>query len=307
MMNYMHKKHILIILLLCSFQFVNAQDIHCRPYSIVKTDFDGPDKFRNGLLWRVSRGGIQTGYIFGTIHVDDSEILDLPELVLSALNGSEFFVMEAVPSAKDAMEFSMSMFFMDGNRLDKLLPETLFNRTVSILERYSLTREMVSVMKPWAAYIIMSYPENMGMVLDLYLLQLAQRNGTQISGLETSSEQISIFSDMELDEQVRILADTVCHYETLAADFTALKKLYKERDLEALYIYSQQYSFDNDSIYEEISERLISERNARMVERMIGILDSSTAFIAVGAMHLPGENGILNLLEQNDYEITRIY
>jgi uncharacterized protein YbaP (TraB family) len=56
-----------------------------------------------------------------------------------------------------------------------------------------------------------------------------------------------------------------------------------------------------------MSSRLISDRNRLMVERMSGILDQGAAFIAVGAMHLPGEDGILNLLESMSYRIRRIY
>jgi len=306
-MNSVPSKFLQICLVLISFQQVYAQDLACRPYHLVEADFNGPEKYSKGLLWKISKEGKDVAYIFGTIHLDDQEILDLPEPVLTLLNSSDNFAMETIPTPGDAMEFSMSMFFMDGTRLDEILPDDIFSKTVSVLEKHSLSREMVTLLKPWAAYIIMSYPANMGIVLDFHLLELAQRNGAQVSGLETSSEQISIFSGMKLEHQVRILTDTVCHYETIVADFDALKKLYLNRDLEGLYVYSQQYSFGDDSIYEAISDRLISERNTRMVERMTDIFDTGLSFIAVGAMHLPGDDGILNILEKNAYTVTRVY
>jgi len=307
-MKISYKKLLFLCVIFISTQQLLAEEIQCRPYEIVKVDFTGPDKFSNGLLWKVSgNDDEEKGYVFGTIHVDDQVILDLPEPVISNLKNSNYFAMEAIPLPEDAIEFSKQMFFTDGNRLDELLSEEIFNKTESILKVHGLTREMVARMRPWAAYIIMNYPANMKIVLDLHLLQMAQNNGAQVSGLESSREQISIFSDIDINQQVRMLVDAVCHYETLLTDINELKKLYLDRDLKGLNDYSQRYTFGDDSIYEKISQHLISDRNYRMVERMRKILETGKAFIAVGAMHLPGEDGILNILEQNNYKVVRVY
>jgi uncharacterized protein YbaP (TraB family) len=308
MMKLSCKNILFLCFIFVSTQQLFAEEIQCRPFEIIKVDFTGPDKFSNGVLWKVSgNDNEEKGYIFGTIHVDDQVILDLPDPVISSLKNAKHFAMEAIPLPEDAIEFSKLMFFTDGNRLDKLLPKDIFNKTESILKSYGLTREMVTHMKPWAAYIIMSYPASMNVVLDLHLLKMAQNNGAQVSGLESSSEQISIFSDIDINQQVRILVDTVCHYETLLTDMNELKKLYLERDLKGLYDYSQRYTFGDDFIYEKISQNLISDRNCRMVERMRKTLEKGQAFIAVGAMHLPGADGILNILEQNNYKVVRVY
>jgi len=286
---------------------LQTQEIQCRPFKLVDFVLTGPDKFNKGLLWEITKDGVEPGYLFGTIHVDDEEIVKLPDVVASSLARSRYFVMETVPSPEDTMIFTTSMFFMDSNRLDELIPEDIFNKTVTILKDYGLSEEMVTVMKPWAAYIVMSYPADMGMVLDLKLMEMARQYDAVISGLETLKEQVDIFGEMDLQDQARILADVVCHYDTVNEDLKIMKSLYLERDLEDLFVYSQRYSFEDNSVYDEISNRLISERNKLMAKRMSQILDKGNAFIAVGAMHLPGEGGILNLLELMNYKITRIY
>ena len=299
---------LIIFLITCTYSLqVIAQDIQCRPYEIIEPELDGPEKFKNGLLWGISRDGALLGYIFGTIHVDDKNILDIPSVVSTSLGSSDYFAMEVIPTPEDVMNFSLSMFFMDGSRLDTLLPTVIFNETVRILDKYSLTKEIVTVMKPWAAFIIMSYPANMDTVLDLKLLQLAQSNGAQVSGLESSREQIEIFSEMDITDQVRILVDAVCHYDTVLSDFSNIKNLYLQRDLEGLYIYGQKYLFEDNSVYEDISDKLLLQRNQRMVDRMIDVFELGKSFIAIGAMHLPGDKGVLNLLEMKKYEITLIY
>lgn len=286
---------------------LQADQLQCRPYELVDSPYTGPSKFSKGLLWEVSREGRKAGHLFGTIHVDDEDIVELPEAVKSSLNTSKHFVMEALPSPEDMLKLTGSMFFMDGNRLDGLVPANIFERTVAILKEYNLPEEIVAVMKPWAAYITMSYPQATGTILDLKLLQIAQQNGARVSGLESVEEQIDIFSEMSMQDQLRLLVDVVCHYDTVNEDFEKMKSLYIDRDLEGLYVYGQRYIFEDNTLYENIAGKLIQERNRLMTERIGKILDAGDAFIAVGAMHLPGDDGILNLLEKENYTLTRIY
>lgn len=306
----MKSVHELLLVLLALFLSPDlpAQPFECRPYRIAgSAENVETDRFSKGLLWQVSRDGRVSGYVFGTIHVDDPDILDLPAPVSNSFNMSRHYVMELVPAADDMQKFADAMFFQDGSRLDALLPAELYARTVSILLDYGMTGEVVSLLKPWAAFVLMSYPDNMDMVLDMQLLELAHQNNAEVSGLETIDEQIAIFSGMDLDDQVRILTDTVCHYENTDADFEVMKSLYLERDLQGLVSYSHRYQFEDNSVYDDAYDRLIDQRNRRMVERMEVILAERGAFIAVGAMHLPGENGILSLLENRKYTITRVY
>ena len=298
---------LLFLLLIPAFPPAAAQEDACRPLQVVEAELDGPERFHRGLLWQVSREGVPVGHVFGTIHVDDEEVVNLPGPVRERLDESRYFVMETLPSAEDALNYSMAMFFLDGTRLDDLVSRGTYEKTLDILGDYDLTGELVRVMKPWAAYVIMSYPAEMGTVLDFSLLERARGNGAEVAGLESYQEQIDIFGAMPLTDQARILTDTVCHYERVTADLEVMKALYLDRDLEGLYVYGQRYAFDDNSVYDQVSERLISGRNRLMAERMEAWLERGGAFIAVGAMHLPGEDGVLNLLEKNDYTVKRIY
>jgi len=279
----------------------------CRPYEVVEDTISGSNKFENGLLWKISRNEKVSGYVFGTIHIADSEVLNLSESVMRSLMASNNFLMEVVPKPEDAFEMSTSMFFMDGNRLENIVNQDIFDKTTIILSNYGFTREMVSVMKPWAAYIVMSYPQNAGEILDFKLMQMAQSNGANVFGLETAMEQVKIFSDLSLDDQARMLTDTVCHYENTTEDFREVKRHYLNRDLGSLYSFSEKYSFGDDSVYERLAIKLITQRNDKMVFKILEYLRSGITFIAVGAMHLPGKDGILNQLELQAYDIEKIY
>ncbi len=284
-----------------------AEPLQCRPYKISAEQPGVIEKFDTGLLWEISLQGRVSGYVFGTIHVDDPAVLDLPPVILESLDNSTQFAMEIVPSATDMEKFSTAMFFMDGRRLDMLIPAALYRETVGILHQHKLSAETVALLKPWAAFILMSYPENDDAVLDIRLMEEAQQKNLQVSGLETVDEQVGIFDNLDMKDQITLLVDTVCHYETTATDLDQMKSLYLARDLQGLVAYSHRYRFEDNSVYDHVYEQLVDRRNLRMVERLLALLVKGTTFIAVGAMHLPGENGILRLLERQNYTIKRLY
>jgi uncharacterized protein YbaP (TraB family) len=279
----------------------------CRPLQAAEAEFDGPAEYDRGLLWRISGDSADPSYLFGTIHVGDPAVLDLPDPVSSALADSSVFAMEVLPDAAQMLLFSSLMFFGDGQRLDQLLPENLYARTVEILNGYQLPEQAVAGMKPWAAFLTMSYPADAQIVLDLHLLENARLAGAALHGLESMEEQGRVFNDLDLSDQVQLLVDTVCHYDLIREDFTRMKELYLERDLRGLYVYGQRHAFEDNALYERVTDRLLTGRNRIMVERMLPLVESGDAFVAVGAMHLPGADGILALLRERGFTIERVY
>ena len=204
----------------------------CRQFHIVPQEPEKPLAYSNSLLWKISKSGQQPSYVFGTIHVSDPKIAALPVPVSDALNSARVFVMEALPEHDESMKLSRMMYFDDGKKLRDYLDEELFNRATNILDTYRVSSKAVAFMKPWAAFIIMSYPLGEGMPLDLQLLDTARRNGADTRGLETLSEQGLVFSSMDIPSQVRLLLDTLCNYEMISDEFETMKSLYLQRDLQ---------------------------------------------------------------------------
>jgi hypothetical protein len=279
----------------------------CRPLQPGRIAYHGPARFDHGLLWAVRAPGGGASHLFGTIHVADDEIVDLPAPVGRRFAASRAFVMEVVPEADEIMQMAALMYFDDGGRLSALVSPPLYQRVVQILSAYNLPEQAIAVMRPWSAYLTMSYPADMRPVLDLQLLARAQEAGLAVHGLETLLEQGRVFSEMNESDQVRLLADTACHHDRLREDMETMKRLYLQRDLKGMFVFSQQQAFADNALYEALAERLLTRRNALMAERMLPHLDEGGAFIAVGAMHLPGEDGILNRLAKKGYRVERVY
>jgi uncharacterized protein len=264
-------------------------------------------EFDNGLLWKISKAGSPHSYVFGTIHVSDESIVKLPKEVSGALNQAKTFAMEVVPEPSELMTFASLMYFSDGRKLSDLISEPLFDEVVKLLASYHLPVEAVELLKPWAAFLTMSYPPEFGQVLDMQLLEKARQLDVTVTGLESMQEQIDIFNTLTLDHQIKILSDTACHYDMVEADFTKMKSLYIARDLGGLYAYSQRYSLSDEEVYNVLIKKILVDRNYTMTKRMQPMLESGNAFIAIGAMHLPGEEGVLSLLAKNEYEISLVY
>ena len=171
--------------------------------------------------------------------------------------------------------------------------------------------EAVAAMKPWAAFLTMSYPPEQARApdeaLDLVLLSKAKQNGAEVAGLESLAEQAALFGQFTLAEQSKILTDTVCHYDLAWREFAELKSLYLRRDLGGLYRYSRRYTARGKPIYKRLMQALNADRNGKMVQRMRPMLDKGGAFIAIGALHLAGEEGVLALLEKQGYRLQSVF
>ena len=279
----------------------------CRPLQISEIPYPGPHEFGQGLLWQVSGEGLAPSYVFGTIHVVERHVSEQLDKVRDLLAESEVFVMETVPGPDDIALMRRMMFFDDGTRLQDVISAELYTETLLVLRAYHLMENDVATMKPWAAYLTMSYPAEMGMILDQHLLHLARRGEAAARGLESMEELGGVFNSLSLADQVRLLTDAVCHREILEGDFAKMISLYTAGDLAGLFSYGQRYSFNDNTIYENLTEKILTRRNYRMVERMQPVLARGAAFIAMGALHLPGEEGVLALLKKQGFEITRVF
>lgn len=307
MMTTFYRSAFAIIPLLFWTGVVLPAELDCRPIQISEIPYTGPEEFGQGLLWEVSREGVPPSYVFGTIHVAERHVSEQLDKVRVVLAESEVFVMEAIPEPDDIALMRRMMFFDDGAELQDVISAHLFAETLSVLRAYHLTENDVATMKPWAAYLTMSYPAEMGIVLDQQLLHLARTGEASTRGLESMEELGGLFNSLSLADQVRLLTDAVCHREILEGDFAKMISLYTQGDLAGLFSYGQRYSFADNTLYENLTEKILTERNYRMVERMQPILETGAAFIAMGALHLPGEEGVLALLERYDFEIIRVF
>jgi uncharacterized protein YbaP (TraB family) len=264
---------------------------------------------QRGLLWEIGRAGQPAGYLFGTIHSEDPAVLTLPAPVQQAFDAAEKVVLE-VQLDMDAMLFSSQVMLLgEGRRLSEITGKDLFQQVARAIQTRGIPEIVLDRMKPWAVAVTLSMPApESGEVLDMRLYQQALQAGKQVVGLESIREQLAVFDDMPESKQVVLLQDAVDNFPELDAMHRELLDAWMRRDLAALMaINTAAMQAGDQELAEEFQDRLIVRRNKRMAERLLPYLQEGKVFVAVGALHLPGETGLLNLLEQRGYTVRALY
>ena len=268
-----------------------------------------PVAYTQGLLWKIERTGQAPSYLFGTIHSEDNRVLSLATPVQSAFDKAQRFVMEAVLDANAMQTMLGAMMFTDGRTLQQTVSVASYQKTVAAMAGYGLPEEALQLMKPWAVAVTLSMPKpKTGQVLDLVLMRKATEQGKQTAGLESVEEQLSIFDHLSLREQAIMLEDTLKHLPEMEKIFADLHASYLARDLGRLVqISDEMMAKGNRALGKKVMDQLVDVRNRRMVERMEAHLKQGNAFIAIGALHLPGEAGVLSLLARKGYRVSTVY
>jgi len=263
----------------------------------------------HGLLWEVSGEGAEHAYLFGTIHSEDSDVLQLAGPVQQAFEASQAVVLEMLLDVDAMMYSSTAMLMMDGRSLSSIVGQPLFSRISRAIQSRGIPEVVLDRMQPWAAAVTLSMPApETGQVLDAMLYKNALQQGKQVYGLETVQEQLHVFESMSEADQIALLKDAVENFSDIDAMHAELLAAYKQRDLNGLMAISEASMQQGDQrLADEFQQHLVVDRNHRMAERMRQYLQQGKAFIAVGALHLPGEEGLLNLLEQQGYTVRRLY
>jgi uncharacterized protein len=259
----------------------------------------------HGLLWEIDSPDSSPSYLFGTIHSEDPGVIGLAPAVESAFTRCRQVILEVNLDTDAVVAGSTAMLLTDGRRLSEIIGKGLFEQTAVALRTRGIPDPVAERMKPWAAASALSMPAPVtGLVLDMVLFQRAQEAGKQLHGLETIAEQLEVFEGLPLDDQVTLLRDAVEQFAGLDAMQAELLAAYKRQDLAAMMAINAASMATGDQRLARVFERrLIEDRNHRMAERMQPYLKKGGAFVAVGALHLPGEQGLLRLLEQRGYSL----
>jgi uncharacterized protein YbaP (TraB family) len=259
----------------------------------------------SALFWSLSRDGEPAGYLLGTIHSEDPRVLDFPDSFIEQMNSNRFFAMEMVPDLPTLARLTEYMHYQDGTRLQEVIGEQRFVRLTEALGKYRVPPEMVERMKVWAAMMTLSVPPpKSGFFMDLSLSLRASGAGLKVVGLETLEQQLAFLEDMPVVQQLELLDYALAEADTVEDVHVQLVDTYLTGDMEVLEQVSEQQM---DGLTAESREYFLREgikvRNRRMLDSLLPQLDEGTVFTAVGALHLPGEYGLVKLLRDSGFEL----
>jgi len=266
-------------------------------------------------LFLLERDDSKSSWLFGTMHSSDPEILAIPTEVRVALARSDVAVGELDMGKEDMGAIFLATLLPEGETLADLLPPDLYRRTMDALEFLGLPEMFAQRFQPWMAAVMLSFEKEElerqrrgEEALDDRLQRSARERGKTIVGLETAAEQLSIFQNLPLEWQIEYLEMALDYPELVGGMAGEIKALYLAGDHAGMWdFYTAAMSGEFDTEFTRyFTQAAIVDRNHRMAERLAPILAAGGAFVAVGALHLPGPDGLLVLLAEQGYRISAL-
>lgn len=270
--------------------------------------------YAKGLLWRIESPSAAASYVFGTIHVSDARVQAVVKKMLKIVGPLNSISLEIVQTPEVMAAAAQYMFTLNDPDLSQRVDAQLFAKTAAAAAPYGMNANALERFKPWAVAVILSLPvselraQAAGHPNSEKLLQsYAVSNQIALYGIETIDEQLGLFDGLAEAEQVDMLRLTVQYNDIIDEIFAGLVNAYLAQDLTKFYRVMEAFSAGQQTgLQEFFDNELIAGRNRRMVERIQPRLAEGNALIAVGALHLPDEVGLLRLLEKRGYTVELV-
>lgn len=299
---------LLAVVLITAFSFVTA-------FGQSNKDFDG------ALLWKISGNGLsKPSYILGTHHLTQVSFVDEIPGLRDVIESSEQTVGELLMSDQTAMQAKLQQAAMmpAGETYNKLLtPEEYKDLDLGLKDMFSVGLGQFGQLKPGMVSMLYSvtmyskldnsYNPMSHEAIDAYVQRLATEKGKPCLGLETVEDQIyAIFDAEPLQDQAKSLACAVKNKAFSEESLKKLNKYYKEKKLAAMY----DLAFNNPDEPCQMSQTyqgaINKDRNDKWLAKLPQIMSEKSNLIAVGALHLGGEEGLLYQLAKRGYTVEAV-
>lgn len=275
-----------------------------------KIKLDQPLSGNNSLLWQISGNGLkQASYLFGTMHVISAEDYFLGKNTEKKLAQSDALILELDLDMENINVAALtSLSVLDSGKTiknylsdsDYALVRTFMEDSIGINK---FTFEMFYArLKPFYLEQLI-YLQKIGQEKELYeinLQKLANKKNTPILGLETFEEQLQFLESIPLTTQFNSVLKTIKEYTSESETFDKLVNDYKAQDITAL---AKSIESEQDSVW---NTNLLVKRNHNWITKLKLNMQQKACFIAVGAGHLGGQNGLIELLKKEGYTVEPI-
>jgi uncharacterized protein YbaP (TraB family) len=275
-----------------------------------------------GLLWKIETQGAAPSYLFGTMHMTDPRVTELTPKAQQIFDAAGTIVIETTEILDQAkmmasiMKEPDLMMFTDNTTLMSLLsPEDQKAVQEGLAERGILLSAVIK-MKPWMLSALVALPvcemarKAAGApVLDVKLAKDAQAAGKKLEGLETITDQLRAMASLPMAFHLKGLVDTLKLGDRMDDVVETMISLYTQGDTGTFWPLFRAVlpnEEEDKAGYAAFEQAMIVERNKTMIKSAEPIIDAGNAFIAVGALHLPGPDGLIEQLRKAGHTVTAV-
>jgi uncharacterized protein len=265
----------------------------------------------NTLLWRISGNSLAApSYLFGTIHMICGDDIRVSDSLRSAINNADHIYLELdMDNMLEMMSAMTAMRMRDDTTLSQLLTEDEYKRVKDFFKKNGsmLPFSLMEKYKPMitASTLMQSAMScNNAIAMEQLIMEEAKQKRISIKGLETMAYQMSIFDSIPYKVQAKQLLQYVDEYDNKdqTKELEKLSEAYRSQQLSKL----ETIINDDQSGMEKYSDLLLYNRNKNWVNKLQSLLPDQKLVIAVGAGHLPGDKGLINLLRKAGYKVEPV-
>lgn len=272
------------------------------------------------VLWRIDKTGVPASFLFGTVHVIDASLQSLSQATLAAIDASKVVAVEAAETSRQSLTNAMAqaqpLMVSHDRELQRILADDELAVVEKVLADAGYPSQLALGLKPWAATMFLAdspcqrqLQERGLKPIDSIVIERAQANGARIVGLETTYEQYSSLASIPPSLQASWLKASIELHPRVDDITQTMSELYRFRRMDAAWTLTQEmapHAGLDDATLASLRSELVSKRNERMLERALPLLDEGGLFIAVGAMHHIGPDGLVAMLRQRGFTVTPI-
>ena len=281
--------------------------------------------YAEGLMWTATKGR-DTLTIIGTMHIYDSRLEVLRSKASVAVQSADLVMLEATPAEEKALQDLVVsqpdlLFITDGPTLPERLDEETWQLVSEAASQRGIPGFMAAKMQPWYLSLTLAIPVCAigDMVsgisgLDKMITEDALAAGVPLQAVEPVTTLFELFDGQSIEEQVDMLRVNMIAPDLQEQMFVAMLDLYFAEDVGRLWDMSRIAiaqmpdidPADGDAMFDEMQAALLDKRNQAWIPVITDATQvNDNIVVAVGAAHLIGEQGVLQLLENGGWAITR--
>lgn len=289
--------------------------VSCNGKQVMDSGLETPGS--KGVFYEVNYKD-NTVYLFGSIHIGVPKLYPLHEKIDAAYNASDYLVVEMdindLKPEEMIAQISEIGVYNDGTTIKDHISTDLYDELIRTIKDFSIQEEGVTIFKPWLVSDMLEslILEKAGFDLDLgidqYFLKKAAIEKKEIISLETIEDQLGLYTILAPESQEKALHSTLFEQEENQEKIAELMEMWIAGDINRLAELRKLEDEDSED-YQTYYEALTVDRDLKMTAKIEEFLkngQSETYFVVVGALHLVGENSIVDLLNSKGYDVKMV-
>jgi len=271
-----------------------------------------PSLDANTLLWRISGKNLsKPSYIFGTMHMICADDIELSDSLKKAISNADNVYLELdMDDMWQMMSAMMHMTMKGDTTLSDLLSPEDYKKVKTYFQKHSslIPFSLMEKYKPLLVESMImeqSTPCDNMIVIEKLVMDEAKKNDIDIKGLETFDYQLGIFDKipykLQAQQLVKMVDDAQSGKDNDENEIKVLTDAYRKQEINKM----DELTKDDPTIG-EFSDILLYDRNANWAKKLQEMMPNNSLVVAVGAGHLPGKKGVLNLLKEAGYTVEPV-